>query len=58
MTPTLPPIPWQPLPITPLPEVFIDDTPTGWALWDASIRVLDVLIAARKRDERIAKEGV
>lgn len=39
--PVLPPIPWQPIPMTPLPEVFIDDTETGWALWDAAVRALD-----------------
>jgi hypothetical protein len=41
MTPTLPPIPWKPVPITPLPEVFEDGTPTGWSLWDAAVREMD-----------------
>jgi hypothetical protein len=40
-TPTLPPIPWKPLPITPLPDVFIDDTPSAWCIWDAAVRAMD-----------------
>lgn len=41
MTPTLPPLPWQALPITPLPEVFVDDTPMAWLIWDACVRAMD-----------------
>jgi hypothetical protein len=40
-TPTQPPIPWKPLPITPLPEVFFDDTPMAWRLWDEAVRAMD-----------------
>ncbi len=40
-TPSLPPIPWQPIPLTPLPEVFIDDTPAAWLIWDAAVHALE-----------------
>jgi hypothetical protein len=46
MTPTLPPLQWQPLPITPLPDVFIDDTPSAWAIWDAAVRAMDEVVGA------------
>lgn len=39
--PSLPPIPWQPIPLTPLPEVFIDDSPQAWAVWDACVRQIE-----------------
>lgn len=42
MTPAvLPPLMWAPPPITPLPDVFIDNTPSAWAVWDACVRALD-----------------
>lgn len=41
MTPTLPPIPWQPLPITPLPEVFEDNSEFVWRLFDQAVRATD-----------------
>jgi hypothetical protein len=38
---TVPPIPWQAVSLIPLPEVFIDDSPAAWLLWDAAVRALD-----------------
>lgn len=29
------------MPATPLPEVFEDDTPSAWLVWDACVRALD-----------------
>ncbi len=29
------------MPITPLPEVFEDDTPSAWFVWDAAVRAMD-----------------
>lgn len=39
--PTLPPIPWQPISLIPLPEVFEDDSPHAWASWDAAVRAME-----------------
>lgn len=42
MTPTtLPPIPWIPLPITPLPEVTEDNSEFVWRLFDQAVREMD-----------------
>jgi len=40
-TPTLPPIPWLPLPITPLPEVTEDNSEFVWRLFDQAVRAMD-----------------
>jgi hypothetical protein len=40
-TPILPPIPWRPEPITPLPDVFESNSETSWALFDAAQRAQD-----------------
>jgi len=37
-TPMLPSIPWVPIPITPLPDVFEDNSETTWRLVDAAVR--------------------
>ena len=41
MTPTLPPIPWQPMPITPLPEVTESNSEFVWKLYDQAVRAMD-----------------
>lgn len=43
---TLPPIPWQRIPITPLPDVFEDDSEFVWRLYDQAVRAQD-----EKREE-------
>ena len=37
----LPPIPWRPVPVTPLPEVYEGNTDFDWQLWDTAIDQLE-----------------
>lgn len=46
MTPTLPSIPWQSLPVTPLPDVSEDNSEFVWRLFDAAVRALDEPVEA------------
>lgn len=41
--PTLPPIPWQLVPITPLPDVTESNSAEVWALFESAQRALDNL---------------
>jgi hypothetical protein len=38
---TLPSLPWVPPPITPLPDLFEDNSEFVWHLFDAAVRALD-----------------
>lgn len=44
--PSLPPIPWQHVPITPLPEVIESNTDSAWARFDAAQQEQDRAPAA------------
>jgi len=44
-TPVLPPLRWQPIPITPLPEVLEDNSEFSWRLFDAAVRAAEKWVA-------------
>jgi hypothetical protein len=51
-TPILPPIPWRPDPITPLPEVFESNSDTSWALFDAAWQEWKLISAQHAQDQQ------